>query len=151
MILISFQLYLRIKWMFSKLSFSVTSGSFCLRPVKTFDLEKPSCLDDVDITKIEWTKTNEDESSENIPNLMIETTRNVFIFKISFSRNFESEKDFSSKFESEKDFSVSISEQFCHDGHRSDISQSISNLTFRNLFFSADVKNNLHAWAFNEK
>jgi hypothetical protein len=115
-----------------------------LKPVKTFDLEKPSCLDDVDIIKMEWTQMKEEKSSGHLPDLVIATTKKIFVFKMSFSMKNEN------NIESE-DCSISISELFCHDGHRSDVSQSISNQHFRNLFFSSDVTNNLHAWAFPEK
>ena len=103
------------------------------------ELEIPEHVIDETINRIQWIQLQDESKTENIPNLMVVTVKKVYIFKL----HYENENSENS------DKIVRMSEIFCHDGHKSDILNSIFHQTISNLFFSSDNKNNLHAWSFD--
>ena len=103
------------------------------------ELEIPEHVIDETINRIQWIQLQDESKTENIPNLMVVTVKKVYIFKL----HYENENSENS------DKIVRMSEIFCHDGHKSDILNSIFHQTISNLLFSSDDKNNLHAWSFN--
>jgi len=114
------------------------------------ELQIPSSIEDDSICDIKWapttTTTGENAGSlENLPDLMIRTSKNVHILNLNSS---DSDKSATNDSESEKSV-LDVSETFCHDGHKSDVLNSVSHPDFRTLFFSSDIRNNLHAWSYN--
>ena len=103
------------------------------------ELEIPEHVNDEQIGGIQWIQLTDGSKTESVPNFMIVTVKKVYIFKL----HFENENSENS------DKIVRMSEIFCHDGHKSDILNSIFHQTISNLFFSSDNKNNLHAWSFD--
>ena len=128
--------------------------------VSSFELQIPSSIEINDIFDIRWAPTTKSTSTaatttngenigsfENLPDLTIRTAKNVHIVKLNSS---DSETSASATEDSNSEKSLLIvSEIFCHDGHKSDVLNSVSHHDFRTLFFSSDLKNNLHAWSYN--
>ena len=116
-----------------------SSDDTLIRRKSRHELEIPEHVNDEQIGSIQWIQVQDESKTEDLPNLMIVTVKKVYIFKLH-PENENSENS---------DKIVRISEIFCHDGHKSDILNSIFHQTISNLFFSSDNKNNLHAWSFD--
>ena len=104
------------------------SGELLISNLKTVEQSLPDELRD-GVTNFRWTGNGTGTSSDP-PNLMVVTGTKIHVLIIGSSED------------------KKVSEIFCHDGHRAEILESVFHPGFRNLFFSSDSKNSLHAWSF---
>ena len=106
-----------------------SGGDWLISNLKTVALTMPEELRDGVGANLRWTGSEPGTASDP-PKLMVVAGAKISILKVQSSED------------------KKVSEIFCHDGHRAEVLAAVFHPGFRDLFFSSDSKNNLHAWSF---